>query len=189
MRMIPLIALALIAPAPLAAQAPPDPAALIAAQREAMAPFARMDGIWRGPAWSVTPEGRHEITQTERIGPMLDGSIRVVEGRGYDAAGTVRFNAFGIISYNPMTRSYSLTSWARGFSGSFPLRVTADGYVWEVPAGPGAIIRYTATFGDGTFREVGYRIAGEAPPRQVFEMNLRRVGDTDWPAGGPVAMR
>ena len=31
-----------------------------------------------------------------------------------------------------------------GYSGIFPLRLTDDGYVWEVPAGPGAIIRYTA---------------------------------------------
>jgi hypothetical protein len=82
-----------------------------------------------------------------------------------------------------------LSSWAQGFSGVFPFRPTADGYVWEVPAGPGAIIRYTATVRDGAFREVGVRIAGAAPPVQVFEMNLRRIGDTAWPAADPVPMR
>lgn len=189
MRMTVFAALGLLMSSPLAAQTPPDPSALIAAQREAMAPFARMDGVWRGPAWSITPAGRREVTQTERVGPFLDGSIRVVEGRGYGEDGNVHFNAFGVISFNPMTRSYSLSSWAQGYSGSFPLRPTADGYVWEVPAGPGAIIRYTATFGDGTLREVGHRIAGDAPPVQIFEMNLRRVGDTAWPAGDPVPMR
>ena len=47
-------------------------------------------------------------------------------------------------------------------SGAFPIRPTEDGYVWEIPAGPGAIIRYTATIRDGTLREIGERIAGEA---------------------------
>jgi len=27
------------------------------------------------------------------------------------------------------------------------------------------------------------------PPRQFFEMNLTRLGDTDWPAGGAVAVK
>jgi len=52
----------------------PDPATQIAAQREAMAPLAFMDGVWRGPAWTILPSGeKHNITQTERIGPFLDG--------------------------------------------------------------------------------------------------------------------
>lgn len=189
MRMIPLIALALVASTPLAAQTRPDPAALLTAQREAMARFARMDGVWRGPAWSITREGRHEITQTERIGPMLDGSVRMIEGRGYNADGSVGFNALGIVSFNPATNSYSMNSWAQGYAGVFPFQVTADGYTWEIPAGPGAVIRYTATFGDGTLREVGHRIAGNAAPVQIFEMNLRRIGDTAWPAGDAVPMR
>ena len=45
-----------------------------------MAPLAFMDGVWRGPAWTILPSGeKHNITQTERIGPFLDGSIKVIE--------------------------------------------------------------------------------------------------------------
>src|SRR5689334_16564952 len=67
-------------------QGRPDPASLIASQREAMKQFALMDGVWRGPAWTILPSGeKHNITQTERIGPFLDGSIKVIEGRGYNA--------------------------------------------------------------------------------------------------------
>ncbi len=183
-----LAAAFLLAAAPAAAQ-PADPAALQAEQREAMQAFARMDGIWRGPAWTITPQGRHEITQTERIGTFLGGTVRVIEGRGYEAGGNVSFNALGIISYDNQRRRYTLSSWAQGRSGAFEIRPTADGYEWEVPAGPGAIIRYTATIRDGTLREVGHRIAGEAAPVQIFEMNLRRIGDSDWPAGNPVPMR
>lgn len=184
-----LAALALTCAMPLAAQAPPDTGARLTAQREAMAAFARMDGVWRGPAWTITPGGRHDIVQTERIGLFLGGTVRVAEGRGYNADGSVGFNALGIISFNPATGGYTITSWAQGYGGAFPIRPTADGYVWEVPAGPGAVIRYTATIQSDAFREVGYRIADEAPPVQIFEMNLRRVSDTGWPAADPVPMR
>jgi hypothetical protein len=166
-----------------------DPEAQQAAQRAAIARLPAMDGIWRGPAWTITRQGRHEVTQTERIGPFLGGVVRVIEGRGYDSDGSVSFNALGVISFDLATGNYSISSWAQGYSGIFPLTPTEDGYVWEVPAGPGAIIRYTATIRDGAWREVGERIAGEAPPVQIFEMNLRRVGDTDWPTTTPVPMR
>jgi len=170
---------------PAAAQNLYDPATRIAAQREAMARLAFLDGVWRGPAWSLTPQGRREMIQAERIGPMLGGAIRVMEGRGYAAA----FNAFGVVSYDPVARRYSLTSWAMGYSGTFPLTLTEDGYVWEAPAGPGAIMRYTATVRDGAWHEIGERIARDAPPVRTVELNLRRVGDSAWPAGNPVPMR
>ncbi|HYJ52307.1 MAG TPA: DUF1579 domain-containing protein [Allosphingosinicella sp.] len=183
------LALALLCATPLSAQPRRDPPAQPAAQREAMARLAWMNGVWRGPAWAITADGRHEMTQTERIGSFLGGSVTMIEGRGYNADGTVGFNALGVISYNPPTTSYLITSWAQGNFGTFSFRPTSDGYVWEVPAGPAAVIRYTATIRDGTLRETGERIAGDAAPVQVFEMNLRRVADTAWPAADPVPMR
>jgi hypothetical protein len=185
-----LIAVALAGAAlPAAAQNPNDPATRIAAQRAAMARLTFLDGVWRGPAWSLTPQGRREMIQAERIGPFLDGAVRVMEGRGYAADGSVAFNALGIVAFDPAANSYSLTSWALGRSGTFPLRLTDDGYVWETPAGPGAVIRYTATIRDGRWHEVGKRIACDAPPVRVVELDLRRVGDTAWPAADPVPMR
>ena len=164
------------------------PAELIAAQREGMARLAIMDGVWRGPAWTIQQDGqRHNITQTERIGPFLDGSIKVIEGRGYDADGKVTFNAFASISYNPATRDYLMHSHAQGRVGDFVLKPTADGFVWEIPAGPTMTIRYTATIKDGTWREVGDRIQEGKEPVRFFEMNLKRIGDTDWPAAGAIS--
>lgn len=164
-----------------------DPAAMIAAQKAALAPTAFMDGVWRGPAWSILPGGiRHEVTQTERIGPFLDGSVRVFEGRGYNADGTVGFNALGIMSYNPQTKGWTLTSWAQGRSGVFPMTINPDGYVWTVPAGPNATIRYTAVITAKTWREIGEYLVEGQPPRQIFEMNLKRIGNSKWPAAGAV---
>jgi len=159
---------------------------LIASQREAMETLAAMDGVWRGSAWTLLPSGeKHEVTQTERIGPMLDGSIKVIEGRGYATDGTVAFNAFGIVSYDPAGKTYTLHSHAMGNSGDFTLTPNADGYVWEIPAGP-MTIRYTALIKGGTWNEVGDRIVPGQDPVRFFEMNLTRVGDSDWPAAGAI---
>ena len=125
----------LFAAAPAAAQYA-DPAPRLAAQRQAMARLSFMDGIWRGPAWSLTPAGRRELVQTERVGTFLDGTVRVFEGRGYEAEGRVGFNALGIVSFDPDSGRYRLTSWALGHSATVPLTVTETGFVWETPAGP-----------------------------------------------------
>jgi len=180
-----LIVIAGMAPTA-SAQGHPDPAAVMAAQLKAMTPLAFMDGEWRGSAWTVAPSGeKHTITQTERIGPFLDGSVKVVEGRGYEADGRVSFNALAIISYSPDKQAYNMRSFAQGRSGDFALTPSADGFVWEIPAGP-MTIRYTATIKDGMWREVGDRVAPGKEPVRFFEMNLKRVGDTSWPAAGAV---
>lgn len=186
----PLMPLALLLPlaaAPTArAQGRPDPAKLIAAQQEALAKLAFMDGVWRGTAWSLLPSGeKHTITQTERIGPFLDGSIKVIEGRGYDSAGKVTFNAFGTVSYSPATKAYTLHSHAMGSVGDFALTPMTEGFTWEIPAGP-MTLRYTATIKGGTWLEVGDRIQAGKEPVRFFEMTLKRVGDTTWPAAGAV---
>lgn len=184
-----VIALSLMALAPSSAalaQRPPDTAALLAAQRAAMAPLGYMDGVWRGPAWTILPSGqKHAITQTERIGPFLDGSIKVFEGRGYEPDGKASFNAFGIISYDASTKVFTFHSYAQGMVGDFVMAMKPDGYTWDIPAGP-MTIRYTATIKDGAWREVGDRIAPGKEPVRFFEMDLKRIGDTAWPAGGAI---
>ena len=184
-----LVVVAVAGSANVLAQGRPNPAILIAAQREAMSVFAAMDGVWRGPAWTILPSGeKHHITQTERIGPFLDGSVKVIEGRGYDADGKVTFNAFGTISYNVATRGYTLHSYAMGNAGDFTITPTTDGYAWEIPAGP-MTIRYVATIKDGTLREVGDYVQAGKDAVRFFEMNLKRIGDTKWPAEGAISQK
>lgn len=182
-----LFALAL--PLSARAQGPPDPAASLAAERAAMQPLAFMDGVWRGPAWTIQPSGvKHEVTQTERIGPFLDGTVKVIEGRGYDASGKVTFNALGVVSFDPAKKAHTLHSYAMGMAGDFTLTPSDSGYVWEIPAGP-MTIRYTARIGGGKWREIGERVVADQPPVQFFEMNLVRVRDTDWPGAGAVSAK
>ena len=159
-----------------------DPAAL-AAQKEAQAKLAWMDGTWRGPAVTRGPGGEHKVTQTERIGTMLGGTLRVIEGKGFNPDGSVGFNAFAVLSFDPAKKAYDLRSYAQGRSGDFVLTPTADGYVWEIPAGP-ATIRYTATLKDKVWTEIGERVVPGQAPVQFFEMHLTRVADTAWPDSG-----
>ncbi len=166
---------------------PRDTVALLSAQTDAMKAFSMLDGAWRGPATVIQPDGtRLDFIQTERIGPLLGGSIRVIEGRGYDDNGAVRFNAFAIVSFDPASKSYSLHSHALGHVGDFAFVPTGDGYRWEIPLGP-ATIRYVATVKDGELHEVGERVVAGGAPLRIFEMRLKRIGDVDWPAAGAIA--
>ena len=168
------------------AQGPPDPAKLIPAQQQAMARLARMDGIWRGSGWIVTPSGeKHTMVQTERIGPFLDGSVKVIEGRGYAPDGQLMFNAFATISFDPGKSVYTMHSHAQGNVGDFVLTPTAEGFRWEIPAGP-MTIRYSAVIDSLSWREVGDRIVPGRDPVRFMEMELKRIGDTTWPAGDAV---
>jgi hypothetical protein len=185
-----LFALALAGPA--FAQQPaqrPDPQALAAAQKAALVPLAFMDGIWRGEARHTGFDGKqHVVIQTERVGPMLDGAIKVIEGRGYDADGSTSFNAFAVLSWDVRRQAFNFRTNAMGQSSDFAFRATADGFTWEIPAGP-MTIRYTAIIKDGSWHEVGDRIATDGTATRFFEMTLTRLGDSDWPAAGAVPMR
>ena len=165
---------------------PQDPASLIAQQRDAMSSLAFLNGVWRGPGWIILPSGdKITFTQTERMGPVLDGSLKVIEGRGYSSDGKLIFNAFAVLSYDSGQHSYSMHSYAQGHSGDFDFKPSADGYTWEIPAGP-MTIRYTAHVKNGVLHEVGVRILPGKDPVQFFGMNVRRVGDTDWPNAGAI---
>lgn len=184
-----LLSLVLVAasiPSRSTAQRPPDPATASAAQREAMARLAFMDGVWRGRASTMLPSGeRIELVQTERVGTFLDGALRVIEGRGYDMDGRDAFQALGIVSFDPEANEYRLRSYARGQVGDFTLTIGTDGFQWEIPAGP-MTIRYTATIDGDSWHEVGDRLVPGEDPVRFFEMTLSRVGDTDWPAAGAI---
>jgi hypothetical protein len=165
----------------------PEAEKLLAEQRAAIKKLDMLDGMWRGPAWTMErSKGKHELTQTERVGSLLQGTVKVVEGRGYEPDGRTTFNAFAVISYDVQKKSYFMRSYAMGRSGDMPLTVKDDGFVWERPAGPNMTVRYTATVKDGQWKEVGELLQKDKEPRQIFEMTLKRVGDSTWPAEGAV---
>jgi hypothetical protein len=156
-------------------------------QRAALDRLSFLDGEWRGTATINSPQGRQTLTQTERVGPMLGGSIRVIEGRGYTADGSTAFNAMAIVSWDAQRGAYGFRSYAQGYQGDYPFELTDTGFRWQVPAGPGAAIQYVATVEGNRWHEVGSYVRDGQPPMPYFEMTLTRIGDTGWPAEGAVA--
>jgi hypothetical protein len=167
------------------AQIPAQPAGT-EAQRSAVGALDFLDGEWRGEAVINGPGGQTTLTQTERVGSLLGGSIKVIEGRGYAADGSTEFNAMAVLSWDARNNRYSFRSWANGYTGEYPFERTEDGFRWETPAGPNAKIQYVAVVKDGTWHEVGDYVADGQPPRRFIEMRLTRLGDGQWPAGGAV---
>lgn len=185
-RLVLSLALVLVLPSIVLAQGRPDPATLVAAQRDALKKLPAMDGTWRGKARILEAGGAwKEHAQTERVGAMLDGTVRVIEGTGYDADGKKVFNALAVIAWDTGKQAYSMRSYSSGRMGDFSFAPSDTGFVWEIPAGP-MTIRYTATVRDGKWHEVGDRIAPGQEPVRFIEIDLARIGATEWPAGGAV---
>jgi hypothetical protein len=175
--------------APVWAQQRPDPAALQAAQREAVAKLNFLDGHWRGTAIITTPSGsKLNLTQTERVGSALGGTLKFIEGRGYDASGKAAFHAIGVVSLDSRSGGLVMRAYADGHVGDFSITPTADGFKWEVPAGPG-VTRYSAVVRNSTWTQVGEFHMPNREPMRVFEMTLQRLGDTSWPDAGAVPVK
>lgn len=122
--------------------------------------------------------------QMERVGPMMDGQVRVMEGKGRDDTGKAVFNAFTVFSQTA-DRSIEMRSYAMGQQSSRKLELRdGKGFVWELQAGP-YTIRYEADVANGVWHEVGKRIGPDGKSIAFFEMTLKRVADTRWPAENP----
>jgi hypothetical protein len=180
-----LFAAAIAAPA--AAQAPN--ASLLETQAKAMAALSFLDGEWAGPAEAHEPGGLITMTQTERSGSLLDGTIRLVEGRSFDKAGKTLFNAFAVISYDVRTKRYLITSHASGYSTTSEIKLVPNGFEWEVPAGPSAKMHFSAAVKDGLWTEVGDFIGPDGKARRTFEMKVRKLRSTKWPAQSAVSYK
>ena len=145
-----------------------------------------MLGTWEGTATINLPNGETmTIRQTERVGTMLDGQIVMVEGRGYNDAGDLVFNALGVISHNPSTDAWEMRSYTGGQSGTHTFEPTDDGFVWSVDNAAGRV-RYSATIDGETWTQVGELLVEGREPRKTIEMDLKRTGDCDWPAAGAI---
>ncbi|MGN3973741.1 hypothetical protein [Tsuneonella sp. SYSU-LHT278] len=147
---------------------------------------AFLDGVWIGPAAITLPDGRKmEFEQMERVGPMMGGEVRVMEGRGRDSTGKTVFNAFSIFSQNA-EGEIEMRTYTMGHQNSRRVELR-DGrsFAWEIPASTHTV-RYTAEVADGVWKEKGERIGADGKSVPFFEMTLTRVADTRWPEDNPL---
>lgn len=177
------LAALLLATAPSEAQptgAPPAPGST-----RTTSPFAFMDGVWVGEARMHGPNGAtFAMAMMERVGPMLGGEVRVLEGHARDASGKTLFNAFSVLAPTGENGAYQMRSYTPGRTGDYDVRITGPGrFGWSYRHN-GAEFRYGAEIKDGVWQEVGERVAADGSVAKHFEMTLRRTGDTSWPSAG-----
>lgn len=168
----------------LAALAPPALSQGPMGQAKSTAAVAFLDGIWIGPASMTRPDGTVDrFEQMERIGPMNGGEVRIMEGKGRDRSGRTVFNASTVLSQDE-AGGIRMRTWTMGHESARELKLRPDGFAWEIAAGT-MTIRYTATVRNGVWDEVGERVSPDGKAVRFFEMRLKRVGATGWPAENP----
>ena len=137
----------------------------------------------------MLPSGeRKDFTQTIRVGSFLESSLKVIEARTYGLDGKLAANSFEIISYNPETKAYMVRWYGEGNAADLPITPSANGFSMEYPADKDRI-RFTVTVANGTWTEIAERISPDKAPVRFIEMTLRRLQNTDWPAGGSLPSR
>lgn len=161
---------------PAAAQHGPD----TAAQRAAMDRLAPLAGRWQGEA-SVSSPAPVIVHQTEQVERALDGLLLVINGTGHataDRTGAPNFQALGVISYDPRRSLYEVRAYTHeGHVTTATGEFLSDGaFRWSFAPGGPVQIRFTITFDQTTWREVGEMSRDNgATWTRTIDLNLRRV--------------
>lgn len=140
--------------------------------------MAYMLGHWQGEGWRMSPQGERQVyrideTLTSRAGGHAISIVGIgTDGEG-DAAREIH-NAFGLI-WQERDGSYRMRSVvAPGFTIETTPELTANGYVWELNAGP-VQMRYETVIEGDVWVETGARILPTGETVQILEMRLERV--------------
>jgi hypothetical protein len=183
-----LMALAMASPAVAQTAAPARPAELqaavpkrILAQQEAMKALGLADGDWRGPSKVLRKEGWVDTIETQRVATLLEGTVRTIESRGYEADGRLSFSMFAVISFDPDAKAYSMRSWSNGRMRDYPLEASAGGFSWDFQSSPEMTIRYVATVKNGVWTQTATRVPIDGAPEKFVEFAVKRVRNSAAP--------
>lgn len=168
----------LMATPPLGAQPAPAPAESI---RQAMAPFVRLAGCWRGEgSMRMGPGEPLRTVGMERIEMKLDGLVATIDGkfqaRGADGAlGRVVHQAFGVISVAPEGGFVVKAFIANGQSAEVRGEWKDGKFSWSPPAGEGRRVRYVADWSvENQWHEIGEVSLDGTTWMPFLEMKLER---------------
>jgi hypothetical protein len=184
--MVPLVAgitiAVLTSTSPLLAASPPtDPTIEV---KRALSQLAALDGVWRGPVERTDADGGDsKLTMIARVGPMLDGTIKVLEERTSAADGKLAFSLVAVFSFSSATQEYTVHAYSRGNVRSAVVHLTPGGYYFEMPEAGGATMRLTTKVAEGGWHEIVERLVPGQPPSPVARIELKRTDTSDWPSG------
>ena len=145
-------------------------------ERAGLAPLARLVGTWEGPATAVVGAGRTEsATQHEQVDFGSAQTVLIVRGTGRLKDGKVIHDATALIWYDADARKLRMRAHRmEGIAIEPEIELKGDSLVWGFEV-PGGRIRFTTTFTDSTWHEVGHFLRDGAPPVQTMEMRLKKV--------------
>lgn len=147
------------------------------ASQRAMKKLSFMLGTWQGNAQLKMGPEAVSSNGIETVTAMLDGTVFLIEGKFADAtAGKKVHHALAILSYDPRKQQYKMQSHlSDGRSGDYVVEILGEGQIrWTMDSVPGVEIRYTLTYAQGKWKEVGEMKRGNADWFPFFEMNLTR---------------
>jgi hypothetical protein len=179
-----------------------EPSKRVQDQQEAMKALAFLDGEWRGTAKTVRKTGTVSMTQTVRSGAMLDGAMRMLEVRSYEADGRLSFDALRIISYNADRKTYEMRSYQNGSVRDYEVSATASGLTWQIESGGKVSTRYEIAVKNGVWTETATRMSSSSragakagpnsaadKPETYLSISVKRQRPTTWPAAGALGAK
>jgi hypothetical protein len=147
------------------------------AQREAMQKLAFLGGKWIGEAHLLRSATESvELIQTEEAQYKLDGLILTIEGVGTTVSGgDALLRAFGIISYDDESGTYTLRAFNDGrfLEAEVKLLETGKGMTWGFILGEiktKSVLRINER---GEWTEVAEIFIGSQLPKKLLELNVR----------------
>jgi hypothetical protein len=161
-----------------------EPSQRFKAQQEAIKALSFLDGEWRGTSKILRKTGWTPSVQTERVGTMLEGTVKVIEVRGYEADGRLGFNALRMISYEPESKAYIMRSYQGGSARDYPVEATATGLSWQIQTRDDGTIRYETSVKNGVWTETATRIPAKGEKETYLTISMKRARATTWPEGG-----
>lgn len=156
--------------------APPE----AARARAALAPLAALVGEWEGDARVTTGPGQTiTVRQYEYVTFGAGSTVLMIRGIGREAeppgSGAIVFEAAATIWFDPDAEKLRMRAHrAEGISVEPDIEVRPDTIVWGFPV-PGGRIRYTITYSDTSWHEVGHFLREGSPPIPTVDMRLRKV--------------
>lgn len=153
------------------AQMPPSKTAEVASK---VAALPIKPGEWTGKAYYQIGNERQEVDQYERITPLLDGTVILIEGIGKQGDKVVH-HAVATLSYDPVKQAYHFQSFKDGYITPAECKLHADGkFEWSMK-NPRGVTRYTVWLEDDKWMETGaFSADGGKNWYSFFEMELKR---------------
>jgi len=161
-------------------QTQPAGGALADRARAALAPFSALVGQWEGDAIGATgPGAQRRFRQSEDVVFGAGKTVLIVRGTGrsteaanageivYEAAATIWFDA-------DSSRLRMRAHRAEGLAIDADIELKADTLIWGFSV-PGGRVRYTLTYSNTDWHEVGHFLRAGAAPVQFIEMKLKRA--------------